>query len=42
MRELKTVTTSSGAKTTKSVWSGSELAMKLDSDGTRYLRKKKE
>ncbi|PKQ19405.1 MAG: hypothetical protein CVT66_10255 [Actinobacteria bacterium HGW-Actinobacteria-6] len=30
------VTTPSGTKTTKTVWSGSELALELDSDGTRY------
>jgi len=36
MRELKTVTTPSGTKTTKTAWSGSELALELDSDGTRY------
>ena len=36
MRELKTVTTPSGTKTTKTAWSGSELALELDSDGTSY------
>ncbi len=36
MREQKTVTTPSGTTTTKSVWSGGQLAVELDSDGTRY------
>jgi len=36
MRELKTVTTATGTTSTRSVYAGAELAMELDSDGTRY------
>ncbi|TPW09789.1 MAG: YD repeat-containing protein, partial [Acidimicrobiaceae bacterium] len=35
-RELKTVTTSTGTKSTRSVFAGAEIAIELDSDGTRY------
>ncbi len=36
MREIKTVTTANGTTSTRSVYTGTGIAMELDSDGTRY------